>query len=551
LNKEPDSFDSLILLGVAAAQSDRMREAAELFGRAVAARPNDALAHFNRGNALLELKRPEEALASYERALKFAPNFAKAHNNRGLALKDLGRMPEALAGYEQAIRLNPGYADAYNNHGIVLKELARLDEALASYEQAIRLRPDYPEAHYNRGNVLQDLERPDAALASYELAIKNKPDYGAAHNNRGLLLKKQNRLDEALASYEQAISLEPGFAEAYNNRGVALHELKRLDAALASYEQAIKLKPDYAEAHWNLALYRLSTGDWVRGWPEYEWRWENRELGLRARKFAQPRWRGTEPLAGKTIFLYGEQGLGDMLMFCRYAKLVSELGARVIMEAPRPLIPLLGNLEGVEKLVEEGSTPPAFDYHCPLLSLPLAFKTDPATIPSASGYIASSPGKVDEWGKKLGGRTTPRVGLAWSGSMDYGDDSKRSIALRELVKRLPPHYQYFSLQKSVRSSDQNSLNSHARILHFGASFTDTAALCELMDVVISVDTSIAHLAGAMGRPVWVLLSYMPDWRWLLDRPDSPWYSSARLFRQKVSGDWAGVIDEASRALEGL
>ena len=551
LDAEADCFDALILLGVIAAQTDRMREAVELFGRAVAANPNDALAHFHRGNALLELKRPDEALASYERAIKFAPNFAKAYNNRGLALKELNRLNEALANYDHAIRLKPGYEDACNNRGITLKELGRLDEALASYEQSIKLKPDHPEAHYNRGNVLQDLKRPDEALASYEQAIKLKPGYAAAHNNRGLLLKEQNRLDEALASYERAIQLEPGFAEACNNRGVALSELKRLAEALASHEQAIELKPDYAEGHWNLALCSLSMGDFARGWEEYEWRWANKALELPVRNFAQPRWRGEESLSDKTIFLYGEQGLGDTLQFCRYAKLVSGLGARVILEAPEPLLSLLKNLDGVDALVEEGGVPPGFDYHCPLLSLPLAFKTGLETIPSANGYIASSPEKVAEWREKLGDRTKPRIGLAWSGSAGYKDDSKRSIALGELVKRLPRQYQYVSLQKEVKSGDQELLNSHPNILHFGAAFADTAALCDLMDVVISVDTAIAHLAGAMGKPVWVLLSYIPDWRWLLERSDSPWYSSARLFRQDTRGDWTGVIDKVSSTLERI
>ena len=545
---EADHFDASILLGVIAAQTERMREAAELFGRAVAAKPDDAMAHFHRGNALQALNRPDEALASYERALKFAPNFAKAHNNRGLALKELNRWEEALASYEQAIQLKPGYEDAWNNRGIALKELARSDEALASYEQAIRLRPDFAAAHYNRGNALQGLERLDEALASYEQAIKLKPDYAAACNNRGLVLKQLNRLEEALASYARAVEIDPGFAEACNNRGVALCELKRMDEALASYEQAIRLKPDYAQGHWNLALHRLSVGDFARGWEEYEWRWANADLGLPARNFAQPRWRGDESLTGKTIFLYGEQGLGDTLQFCRYAKQVSKLGARVILEAPKPLLPLLQNLDGVERLVEEGSVQSGFDYHCPLLSLPLAFRTDLGTIPSANGYIVSNPEKVDEWRNKLGDRTRPRIGLAWSGSTDYKDDFKRSIALSELVQLLPRQYQYVSLQKEVKRGDQEALNSHANILHFGASFADTAALCELMDVVVSVDTSIAHLAGAMGRPVWVMLSFMPDCRWLLDRPDSPWYSSARLFRQDVRGDWAGVIDSVSRAL---
>jgi len=253
-------------------------------------------------------------------------------------------------------------------------------------------------------------------------------------------------------------------------------------------------------------------------------------------------WLGEESLQGKTILLQSEQGLGDALLFCRYARLASDLGARVILEVPGPLLELLADLAGVAQLVARGSALPAADFYCPLMSLPLAFKTDLNTIPFANGYIRSRPGKVAEWRKKLGDPGKLRVGLSWSGSVAYSSDAKRSVALSDIVRHLPGQYQYFSLQKDIKDGDREVFDSHANMVHFGAGFADTAALCELMDVVISVDTSIAHLAGAMGRPVWILLPFVPDWRWLLDREDSVWYSSARLFRQDRAGDWAGVID---------
>jgi hypothetical protein len=292
-------------------------------------------------------------------------------------------------------------------------------------------------------------------------------------------------------------------------------------------------------------------GDFDRGWKEYEWRWKSVQLANSQRNFAQPLWLGKESLTGKTILLHSEQGLGDTLQFCRYIKLVSELGARVILEVYKPLSALLTRLDGVAQLVETGGPLPAVEFHCPLLSLPLAFKTGLNTIPARVSYIASNPGKVTEWRARLGKRTKPRIGLVWSGRTEHINDRNRSIPLSDLLKSLPNAYQYISLQKEIGQKDKETLGSRADILHFGeqlADFTDTAALCELMDVVISVDTSVAHLAGAMGKAVWILLPFCPDWRWLLDRADSPWYPTATLFRQDVMGDWGGVLRKVQAEL---
>ncbi len=520
LRIQPGHFDALHLLGLMAYQAGDLPRAVELIGRAIDSNPDNAAAHSNRGLALQQLKRLDEALESYDRALKLEPGLAEIYYNRGNVLQELARLDEALESYDRALKLMPGLAEAYSNRGNALKELKRLDEALESYECALQLKPDDAGAHFNRGNALQEL----------------------------------NRLDEALDSYDHALRLKPDYAEAHGNRGNALKALKRLADALDSYQRSLELKPDYAEGHWNLALCCLLMGDFARGWKEYEWRWRNEKLGKllgKKRNVTQPLWLGADSLQGKTILLYGEQGLGDTLQFCRYAKLVSDMGARVILEVPKPLMALLANLAGVAQLVAEGEELPAFDYYCPLLSLPLAFNTVLNTIPSSDGYIASDSGKVAEWKARLGERTQPRIGLAWSGSATHANDRNRSVALSDLIARLPRQFQYVSLQKETRDADKETLDSRTDILHFDEQlhdFSDTAALCQLMDLVVSVDTSVAHLAGAMGRPVWVLLPFVPDARWLLDRNDSPWYPSARLFRQDNIGDWVSAIDKVRTEL---
>ena len=554
LKIQPEHFDALHLLGVISYQTGNLLQAVDLIGRAIELNPSNAAAYSNHGLALQGLQRPDEALDSYDRALKLKPGYAEAYSNRGNALKDLKRLDEALDSYDRALELKPDFAEAYNNRGFALQELKRLEEALDSYDRALELKPDYAEACNNRGNALQALERLDEALESYDRALELKPDDAEAYYNRGLALQELKRLDEALDSYDRALELKPDYVEALSNRGLALKALKRLDEALESYDRALKLKPDFADGHLNLALCRLLMGEFARGWEGFEWRWESakieRQLGEK-RNFTQPLWLGVESLQGKTILLHSDQGLGDALQFCRYASLVRDLGARVILEVPEPLMALLSNLAGVAQLVEKGGALPSFDYHCPLLSLPLAFKTDLNTIPSFGSYIASNPGKVTEWRAKLGKRTKPRIGLAWRGSALHANDRNRSIALGDIVEHLPGQLQYVSLQKEVSPADRETLFSHTEIQNFGeqlSDFTDTAALCELMDVVVSVDTSVAHLAGAMGRPVWILLPFIPDWRWLLDREDSVWYPSARLFRQDSAGDWPSVIDKVRTEL---
>jgi Tfp pilus assembly protein PilF len=493
-----------------------------------------------------------QAKAAYEDILRVDPRQADALHLLAVVAGQTGDFAPAVELFGQAIALEPGNAAFHCNLGNAQKELGQAQAAMASYDRALALKPDYAEAWSNRGNALLGLQQFEAAIASYERAIAIKPELAEAHANRGFALQELNRLEAAVAAYDTAIALRPNYVPAFTGRGYARQRMLQLDAAIADYERAIAIDPRDAEAHWHKSLALLLGGHFEQGLALYEWRWRRRHL--RPRAFAQPAWLGGGPLQGRTILLHGEQGLGDTIQFCRYASLVAARGARVIMEVPGPLLGLLRGLEGVSQWVEKGAPLPAFDCHCPLLSLPLACGTRLESIPARGAYLRSDPAKVNHWAARLGPWSGRRVGIAWSGSAAHQNDLHRSLALSELVVRLPPQYRYFSLQKDLREHDQATLRQHPQILHFGdelKDFADTAALCALMDLVVSVDTSLAHLAAALGKPTWILLPHHPDWRWLLHREDSPWYYSARLFRQGSSGDWGGVLEKLHADLRAL
>lgn len=446
----------------------RANDALVYDGRAIRLKPDYARISSDHGSLRIECRRTDEARLSTDQALKFEPNSAQAHNNRGEALQRLGRLDEALTSYERAVELDPDFVPGHSNRGDLLLDLGRPEDALASYERAIVLRPDHAYAYFKRGMALRKLERPDEALASYDQAIKLMPDFAEAHNNRGIILANAERFDEALQSYDHAIKLEPDFALAYSNRGITLRKLKRLDEAQISYEHAITLQPDYAPTHYFLALCHLLAGDFARGWEGFEWRWKEAQSEKDRRNFTQPLWLGRESLTAKTILLSDEQGLGDTLQFCRYARMVKELGAHVILEVPRPLVGLMQTLEGPDRLVirNEGSLP-SFDCYCPIMSLPLAFKTDLQTIPSPGRYISSDPGRVGAWRERLGPKNRPRVGLAWSGNPAQIADRQRSMALEVMGSLICPEIEWFSLHREVRESDVEALDSSRDIRHFG------------------------------------------------------------------------------------
>jgi hypothetical protein len=425
--------------------------------------------------------------------------------------------------------------------------------AIELYDQAIALKPAGAEAYYKRGNAQKNLGRLDAALASYSLAIERKPDYAHAYCNRGVVEQALGLTGAALSSYDQAISHDAADAMAHYNRALLMQDCSRWDEALAGYNLAISLDPGFADAQYNRSLALLFTGDWENGWRGFEWRWKNaRRLSIgESRNFTRPPWLGEESIAGKRLLLYSEGGLGDTVQFCRYAPMCSALGATVLLEVQPPLLGLLADLPGVSQLIARGSELPPFDYQCPLMSLPLAFKTTLDTIPAAPKYLHTDKAAVARWRTLLGERSRPRIGLGWSGNPNNPIDQHRSIRLGEWAADLPSAFQYFSLQKHVRDADRAVLDASPVITSFSdelLDFVSVAALCECMDLVISVDTSLAHLSGALGLKTWILLPFTPDWRWLRERGDSPWYSTVKLYRQKSAGNWNEVLTRVAADL---
>ncbi len=393
-------------------------------------------------------------------------------------------------------------------------------------------------------------QRHQEALESHQRVVALVPSHPEALYNCGVVAHLLNRHDEALDYYDRALSLKPAH-EIFTNRGLVLADLQRTGEALASYGRALEIKPDSPEARLNESLCYLQMGDFARGWSGFEWRWKQQQLQRVNRDFRQPLWSGTAPLKDRTILLHSEQGLGDTLQFCRYVKQVAAMHARVVLEVQRPLLPLLHALEGAAVVLAKSDVLPDFDYHCPLMSLPLALGTTLDTLPGGIPYLHADAALAEVWRGRLGNPVRPRAGLVWCGSASHNNDRNRSIALEVLLPMLHEGVEWISLQKDLREEDAGVLASRPDILHAGeqlGSFADTAALIELLDIVVTVDTSVAHLAGAMGKTVWILLPFNADWRWLLDRDDSPWYPSARLFRQPAMGDWRSVIARVRAAL---
>ncbi len=580
-----DSAEAQNNLGNILRMLNRNEEAVPRYEKALALRPDDAETFNNLGNALLALKRYEGAIACYERTLALGPANPAAHNNLGVALKALGRHEAAAAQYGKALTLKPDYAEAlgnlgstlytldrhaeaaphlvralalqpknvdiHSNLGNVLKALGRIDEAIACYERALGLKPDHAEAHNNLGTALKALGRLEEAMARYEAALALRPDYPEAHSNLGNVLHALNRNEEALARYERALELRPGYAEAHNNMGTALRGLNRLDEAIAHYQRALALKPGYVEAERNEGLAHLGLGNLAEGWKKWPW-FDDRASP--SRDVAEPMWLGDEDVSGKTVLLQAELGLGDTIQFARYAPLVARQGARVILRAQPPLVPLLAGLKGVAQVLPLGTPPPAFDRHCALTRLPQVFGTTMETVPAETPYLAPPVERLAPWRSALAqdsGDGRRLIGLVWAGNPGQGNDHNRSMPLAALSPILEmPGVRVVGLQKALRPGDADLLASPG-VLHLGErlqDFADTAAVVSMLDLVITVDTSVAHLAGALGKLVWIMLTFAPDWRWLPERERNPWYPSARLFRQRSVGDWAGVVAQVCEAL---
>jgi Tfp pilus assembly protein PilF len=427
------------------------------------------------------------------------------------------------------------------------------ERAIPLYDQAIALNPACADPHYKRANALRIVGRLQEALAGYDRAIERNADYAQAYCNRGVVLQMLGRREAALISYDRAIRLDAADVMAHYNRALLMQECARWNEALASYDRAVELDPQFADAQYNRSMAQLFLGDFESGWRGYEWRWVNaHRLGIgEVRTFAGRRWLGEESIAGKRILLYSEGGLGDTLQFCRYATSCARLGASVILEVPGILRELLGSLEDVSQVIGAGNPLPPFEFHCPLLSLPLAFKTTLDTIPASAAYLRAGQTRISQWRTRLGQPRRPRVGLVWSGNPKNPIDVRRSIRLADWLEQLPSGLEYYRLQTQMRDADRVALDSDPRVISFAddlLDFDNTAALCMCMDVVVTVDTSLAHLAGALGQRTWLLLPQTPDFRWMRDRPDSPWYPSLKLYRQTAAGDWSGVFERVAADL---
>ena len=516
LAQEPLHAGSLHMLGLILAQTGQAQQGVDLLCLAIECEPHNAQAYYGLGFAMCRLKQFAAGVECYDKAMALQAQFAEAACDKGSALIELNRCAEAVE----------------------------------SFDLAIGWRPDYAEAYVYRGNALRGMQEDARAIQSFEAGLAINPAFASGHLNLGNALLAQGDYEEALASYDRAIALRPGDAMAYSNRSGVLKHLHRFEEALRSCESAIALAPDFAFGHWNHSLLLLLLGDLRAGFEKYHMRWQTDTFQVIRRKFPQPMWLGQENLKGLSLLIHTEQGLGDTIQFARYAPLLAERGARVVFEVEPALYDLLRTLPGVDTLVRQRDPLPAFDLYCPLMSVPIGCGTTLDTVPCAVPYLRTNPAKVWAWQDRLGPKTRHRVGLVWSGSMTHRADHLRSLALSELLDALPDGMDYISLQKEIRPGDMAAVQASG-MAHYEddlLSMDDTAALCACMDVVISVDTSVAHLAGAMGLPVWVLLPHMPDWRWLLERSDSPWYPSARLYRQERAGDWSAPLAQVQADL---
>jgi Flp pilus assembly protein TadD len=479
--------------------------------------------------------------------LAMRPKDAEAINLRALIAHQRGQLPEAVKLYQSAIALRPDAAGFHNNLGVSLTAMGRVNEAAESYRKAASLNPNSAQIRFNFGTALQSLGQHNEALQELRAAVSLRPEHAEAHNSLGISLYMTGDLEGAIAGFEKAANLRPDFASAWSNLANVLRDAGRLDEALAAYRRAIAIQPDHPDAHKNMAILLLLRGDYANGFWEYEWRW--RCDGAQLRRFDRPRWTGEDP-AGKTVFLYEEQGYGDVIQFARYAKVLADRGAQVILGCRPELGRLMACCAGVAQVITAGQSLPTFDLHCPLLSLPLFCGTTmPADVPADVPYIRMSREIARPWRERVGPGAALRVGLCWAGNPQNRNDCYRSIPLEKFARLAAiGNIEFHSLQVGPSAADRTrvpelNLRDHGPELK---DFAETAALIEQLDLVISVDTSIAHLTGALGKPVWVLLPTAPDWRWLLDRTDSPWYPTARLFR--VIENWDQVLTEVGMEL---
>ena len=586
LKNQPLHSDALHLLGVISAQEGKIDNALSLLGKALKIKGDHPFYLSDYANILMKKGNLIEAVVFYQKAIELMPEYAEAYNNKGLALTELERPEDAIHCYNKAITLNPKFYQAYSNRGAALRKLGKLDESIADYDFAISIAQDYFNAHFNKGNALKDKMDYNSALQSYKVAIKiqpnnadvyfncakvyrdinnfensiemyemaisKNPSYLEAYINIGQLFADLGKHEESICYYNKAIALKKTSAEAYYNRGNSFRSLKNLNQAIDSYDKAIKYKKDYADAYYNKALSLLLSGNLKDGFRYYEYR--NSLDDLNKNEFSTLPWLGDQEIIGKTLFVYHEQGLGDTIQFCRYLFLLKSSGANILFAPQMALSKLMASLDVPMKLVNIKDESLIFDYHCPLMSLPYVFNTTLENIPNNTPYLAAASSNIDKWSKIIGTKGF-KIGVCWQASnTEYGKDRSFSLSYLKQLSIIP-HVRIISLQKEETSLDDDKVASEINLEKLGNdldagpdAFIDTSAIMKCCDLIITADTAIAHLAGALGVPVWVALNYLPDWRYMLERNDSPWYPTMKLFRQRQAGNWTQVFSEVEKEL---
>ena len=529
----------------------RINEAEGIYRQIISEQPENPQALSLLGTLALQSGRLAQAVSLIERAITISPAVASYHCNLGEAhrrMKDAGR---AIVAFRNAIELNPDLALAHSNLGIVLSDHGRWDEAAASFREAVRIQSECASFHSNLGNALKELGELDAAIASLRTAIALEPSHAEAHNNLGVALAANASDNLAVASYLKAIELNPRYGDAYTNMGNALFATGDVDRAVAACRKAVEVAPDAPQAHWNLAVALLRTGNFEVGWPEHEWRLKTK-LKFPVRPFPQPQWAG-EDLAGRTILLHCEQGFGDAIQNVRYVRKVAGRGGRIVLECHPELRRLFNDFPGTDQVIARGQPLPDFDLHCPLSSLPFACRTRLDSIPADVPYLKPDPRLASIWREKI--QTDGlKVGLVWAGNPTHPNDRTRSIRLEQLASLAAEGIEFHSLQKGPAADQVGRAPAGMKIADHSAElvdYVDTASLISELDLVIAVDTSVAHLSGALGCRTWVLIPFVADCRWLIGRPDSPWYPTMKLFRQHARERWEGAIRELARELIAL
>jgi tetratricopeptide (TPR) repeat protein len=555
LAADPRHAQSLHLLGAIALRAGQPQRALEHLAAALGHAPDTAEVQNELGNLLQDAGQLDEAIACFERARRLLPGTPQIHYNLGNALRALGQSQAAERSYREALRLAPDFAPAHNNLGTLRQSLGDLAEAEHCYRQAVRCEPRYAEAHYNLGVVLEKRGDLDAAQASYERAIALDPNHAPAHNNLGVVFQSRQQSDEARRCFYEALRASPRFGEPYSNLGILSMAMGQYAEAREHFAKSLEIQPDLAESHYNLGMLMLLHGEFEAGWQHYAWHQRCARFGGQA--FPQPTWDGS-PLSGRTILVHCDHGLGDTMHFVRYVDEIRRRGAgRILLGAQRALYPLLA-ASGYADVLSTDASLPSFDVHATVLGLPAIFRDNEKTIPADVPYLRTKPELVERWREPLARLEGFRVGIAWQGSRKLTGPDWRPIPLAEFeeLARVPGVH-LISLQRGPGSEQIHELAGRFRVSELGkevdrdrGAFMDTAAIIRHLDLVITCDSAVAHLAGALGASVWVALPSAPDWRWLLAREDSPWYPTVRLFRQQTLGDWSLPFAKMREQLAG-